>query len=271
MITNPLDLIALGNNSLKSLSGFCLIAALVLIGCTASSQLSEELHLQSVLDQKTEKRSKPVYVPPQVAAQPLQQAPQAAAAVSAPNTTKTEIAYDPKELSLLNIPAGFNRLAETDPEYKNIHKFISVLLPEVASIWNSDESDALIAAGKVPLQKEKMLSFDEESFSKELEKLGEQYREFYQKAYDAETEYQVEKTRGIYVLKSRSRYANHGYARSDWRYIFFYSPEYRLNVILTGRDTDLEVHQVPLFGMIDEFKKQMAQQFQLGLKAKESA
>ena len=243
-----------------------IVSLTIFSGCAASSNHgTDPLALDSILDVKSRREQLVAQTPVESKKEtsvsiPLQPSPE-------PQVKEIVVALlpemppphmDPEELkALYPLPEGWTLLGENDADYKNLKGHIEKALPVISAIWKNKSSDISMAAGKVPLKAESMLALDEKGLMLELDKLADQYKVYYSTVYQAQAETEVKKRRNIYMVKLQCNYSMNGFGWIDQRYIYFYKPEYRLTLIVSGRDKVFQNQEIPLARRIEAFTSEL--------------
>ena len=76
-------------------------------------------------------------------------------------------------------------------------------------------------------------------FLKEVDSIGQQYNELYKKAHAVPASVEVRDEENFTTLKVIAKYLDEDAWKTDERYFYFYRPDRRLNLMITGKDEDL--------------------------------
>ncbi|MDP3920457.1 MAG: hypothetical protein Q8R76_06610 [Candidatus Omnitrophota bacterium] len=168
---------------------------------------------------------------------------------------------NPPELSLLELSDDFAPVNELNPDFAQVQKLAQSLSPGATAVWRAPDYDILVIAGKVPLRSEALSDLSRDEFRLHIEKLGGKFAEFYEKRYGTSTQVTVTDTGAVTALEVNAEYTDFGSRKKDRRHIFFYTPDYRLNFLITGKYEDLDRFDLELDLRFDSFRDKLAEAF----------
>lgn len=241
-----------------------LLVLLLLInnGC-ASSRSS--LELDNIFDYKAELRQSIEAKKAEKAKKAAQDAELTKSEVRKDRKAREEIlktsTMDPPELVLLDIPEYFQKVPEDKLNESEIAKRTEKVFPGCTAVWMAKGSDFMIFAGKIPLDAERISKLSKNEFEKEIENLGAKYDGFYQSVYHSRANYNLVQEKQFYGLEITSKYLENGEWRTDLRKIYVYRPNYRLNIMLSGKDADNEGIWSDLRLMLEGFENDLSKTF----------
>lgn len=221
------------------------IFVILLSGCTTQSG---DLQLENILDLKAERamraESKIKNAKVQEEAKTEEDSKK-----SAELLTKTS-AQDLPELSFLELPEIFTRPKEQK-------KMIA---------WHTRDLDVTVMAWKNPTNAEEVKAMSKNELKDEMKNVGKQYNTFFEQTRKSPATFKIMEDGDCLVLKVKSNYLDF----QDWftqtRYVFFYRPDYRLNLVVIGRDEHLEKINSELEKSIELFRKRLSNHFKEGFK-----
>lgn len=228
------------------------ILLVVLNGCTTKSA---DLQLENIFDLKAEraqraaiKAAKNAKIREEEARskdEDLKKKEQKSAELSAKIS-----AEDPPELALFELPEIFVRS-------KNQKKMAAWYIPNL---------DVTIMVWKNLTDAKKVKAMSQEELKNELKNVGKQYNTFFEETRKSPATFKIMEDGNCFVLKVKSNYLDF----QDWftqtRYVFFYRPDYRLNLLVVGRDEHLEKINPELEKAIELFRKRLRENFKNGTK-----
>lgn len=195
----------------------------------------EPLELQNVLELRSERVE---------AKNAKEQAKAAATAAPSPSPTPkatpspTVFKFNPPELAELSLPKNFTRLTPIEIESPVLQDRLKEIFTGITTGWKKNESDVVAVASTNSLDPDKLSYMTKKIFLTEIKAIAQQYDAYYRKKYGAPTVTEVKEEPNLVSIKVSAKYPQNGKWRTDLRYIFIYKPEYRLNLLFTGSDTD---------------------------------
>ena len=244
-----------------------LLAVLFAAGCASSRKEPQSLDLENILSAQAEKKAKDEKKQGEEAAP-------AKGVFETPKQKKTgELAgliqkskKDPPELAFLQLPDPFLPVPPRENAGTLKDFFEKKNIKNPVAIWRTKDSAVFIVAEKTKLDPDQISKFTPETFSKELERVGEEYNEFYRNTARARASVKVEKKGSVYVLKVASKYLPEG---KDWysdsRFFYFYSLDYRVSLLISGSEEDLETLRPGLKKAVRKFENRLESYFPAGL------
>jgi hypothetical protein len=176
---------------------------------------------------------------------------------------------DPEELGALQVPGTFRRVNPMAPEALEIYRRANEMLPGVSVVLVAQDSKVMFLAGKVPMLKSRVEGMERSQFVKEMKRMGAQYEAFYENAYGAKTKQEIIELDPVLGLKVKSGYSYVGESRRDVRFVYFYQPDYRLNLMLSGEEDAYEMVDSQFLSFIATFGSYLGGVFPEGLNFKE--
>ena len=172
---------------------------------------------------------------------------------------------NPPELDFLELPPDFVRLTGADQKASVIQKAIEGTFHKNVAIWRSRNLDLTVMTWKQPTNPEQVRSLSKEAFRKEMLKAGAEFDSFYQKTHHAKANVDIQEDGSVILMKVVSKYSESGNSRIDVRCLFFYKPEYRLNVMILGKNEDFNKKAPEIDKSLESFRKKLSEFFIGGL------
>lgn len=188
-----------------------------------------------------------------------------------PEQILKESKLNPPEAAFLQLPDAFTVVSEEQLKNSVILKDVQKTFPGCTTLWVAKGMDVVILAGKIPLNFEHLVSLTKEEFRKELQNIGSQYDSFYQSAYHSRASYKIDEKKSLSTVAVASKYVEKQNWRTDLRYIYIYTPEYRLNIMISGSEEDIGKIKGDIDAMMGVLEKRLVNQFPNGIQFRDSS
>ncbi len=176
----------------------------------------------------------------------------------------------PEELEFLEIPDNMTRLNSFELTDPAMQEKIQKTFPDLAAGWHFDDSSVMLLSGVILMQKEQVLYMTRDQFLESVAKVKVKYETYYKKQFNAPMTFEVVQEGPLIFVKMTSKYLDGGEWWSDERLIYFYKPDYRLNILVTGKESDLIKVKTQTDGIITLFERRLSQYFKEGIKFREA-
>lgn len=245
--------------------GVSVFIALSLMAFGCSSTNTNTLQLDNILVAEAERLAKKAEKAKLKVQEEAKKAQEAMKAGTEPSLTPEEALAqsktDPPELALLSLPKDFYALTGQEKNVPDILKLADKLFPKGTLVWKAKDLDITVLAWKTRTDPDRIKSLSKEEFMEELKKVGGQFDTFYKKAHESRASIQAKEKGSIIAMEITSKYFEEGLWRTAKRHIFFYKPDYRLNVAILGKDEDLEKKAVEIDASVKAFQSKLARFF----------
>lgn len=249
---------------MKNLTSLLILAALLIgmPGCASK----DTLHLSNIFDDKSER----ALLREEKDRENQLKAEEAAKVIPAPKPPSLEALIEssttnPPELALLKIPDGF---IEMTPEEQSLFQEEQIKRPNLSGFipqWRDKNSLIYILVDKSITDRESITAVTREEFRRKIRFGVERYEEFYRETHHAKITFNESSLRSLITLQIASRYLYNGDWHADDRQTFFYTPDYRLNLLITGPDEELLKIRKELDENIQDFREKLALYFPAGI------
>ena len=219
------------------------------------------MQLQSVLEYKAQRaaeiktRDEISLLPPSPASTPT------ALPVPADIETTAISNLNPAELNQLQLPENFKFINNSGLQSSALREKTEKLFAPVSTGWQKMDSDLLVLISKTPVDAEKLSFMTKKNFLEELKNTGKEYDTYYQKTYHVPALFEMREEKNLTLMKITSKYPEGGVWKTDLRYIYFYNPSYRLNLLITGSDEDLALSWKDLEPRLKSFERTLDSQY----------
>jgi hypothetical protein len=208
---------------------FVFLAFLIFFQTGCSSSAEKSLKLESVLDYKARRAQQAQLL----ASSP---APAAAPAVSPSPTPSPSLDLQPKELQALPLPPEFILMKAEELQDAEFQERFKDSFPALSAAWKVKAMNFFVLAAVFPLDQAELDLMTKRDFLSEVKNTGDQFDVVYQKRHKAQASSRVTEENGVTTLTIQSKYLEDGVWKADQRMIYFYTPEYRLNLLFTGTE-----------------------------------
>lgn len=169
---------------------------------------------------------------------------------------------DPAELALLELPEIF--LLSASKSHALQHRGAQ---KPIATVWRARNLNVTIMAWKNPTNAEKIRAMSKDELRAELNQVGKQYDDFFQQTRKSHATFKIKEEDNHFMMKIKSNYLNFEEWFTQSRYILFYRPDYRLNLVIIGKDEDLAKVNSDLEESIELFRARLRKRFKKGIKS----
>lgn len=239
-----------------------LLIVFILSGCASQSALQPGNILGFQAEREVKKQAKRAEIERKLAAEEQKEKEEQ----ESKNIEKllAESKSNPPEVALLKLPPNFYEFAQVGKGVAQLSPVAGKNVPEGVVIWQSKDSDLSVMAWKIPLDSKKMLTLSRDQLRDELEKMGEEFDIFFQKTWGTHSTFETKIKGSSATLKVTGKYLDSGVWHTQIHRIYFYTPEYRLNVMVTGTDEGWTQKVQVLESNIDQFETELFQYFKEG-------
>jgi hypothetical protein len=251
---------------MKNLNLLLILAALIIAmpGCASRDNLS----LSNTLEEKNERAKRLEEKERQKQLQTAQTAPVKQVLTPKPLPLEELIrnsTTNPPELAFFKLPEDF---VEMTSEEQSLFQEEQIKRPNLAGFiprWRDQNSRIYILVDKAFTNREEITSITKEEFLQKIRFGIARYEEFYREIHRAKITFKESSWQSLITLQISSRYLYKDTWHADDRQTFFYTPDYRLNLLITGPDEDLLKIRKKLDENLWEFKKNLALYFPDGI------
>lgn len=252
-----------------------LLVILVVGGCASSE---DTLRLDSVIQQEKERKERLATEAAQekqaaeARAKAAEEIKQGTANVSSktPEEIIAKAKARPEELEFLEIPDSMSRLTSAELAQPEMQEKMQKTFPDFVAGWRYQQSTALLLSGIILMQKEQLLSMTKEEFLESIKKVKTKYEMFYQKQYNAPMTFEVHEKGPLVFVRMTGKYLENDEWWTDKRLIYFYKPEHRLNILVTGKESDLAKSKAQIDGVLELFEQRLSQYYKEGIAFRKS-
>ena len=172
---------------------------------------------------------------------------------------------EPAELSFLKFPDFLKRVSESDRKKFQDQDSSKKYFPGYELLWQSKTLDIQVLADKTSTDRERILSLTRQDFLKRMEEQAGGLRAFYQDIRGATASFQSRTAGPLIILETVSKYLESNEWYTEWRRTYFYTPDYRLNLLIRARDEDLLKVRSGLDETLRLFEKSLRTYFKKGI------
>lgn len=171
------------------------------------------------------------------------------------------------DLEYVELP--YYKLNQDDLNQTEIGEFVQRSLPGATDVWYDDEGSGLVVAGYVYLDRELVESCSEEGFIAGLRDAGDEYvRLFERDIPGVVTTYEIKRDWPILELVVRSRIPEGEKYRINYRNLFYYNPEYRVDIVSGFFEDERDVVLPVIEEGLRSFREGVKREYSGGIKFK---
>lgn len=248
---------------MNRLSVSSLLVVFILSGCASQSALRPGNILTLQAEREVKKKAKRAEIERKLAAEERKVKEEQESKNLEELIAKSK--SNPPEIALLELPSHFYEFVQVGKGVSRLSPAVGKNVPEGAVIWQSKDSDLSVMAWKIPLDSKKMLTLSRNQLLDELKKMGEEFDVFFQKTWGTRSTFKTKIKGSFATLKVTGKYLDSGVWYTQIHRIYFYTPGYRLNVMVAGTDENWAQKVQALESGIDQFETKLSQYFREGL------
>jgi len=169
-------------------------------------------------------------------------------------TEPVDPAKDLPELAFLKFSRRFDLMSDSHLENTGLKEKYEKLFPGLKQVWRHKEKDVFILAGKTPLIRDRVLGLSETELNDIMKRVGISHNSYYLNMYQSQASFKIRTKESLKSLSVVSKYLQDTIWRTDRRYFYFFKPDYRFNLMITGPDKDLISLEAELGKVITTFE-----------------
>ena len=171
------------------------------------------------------------------------------------------------DLEYIKLP--YYKATYADLNKVELQKLIQTVLPGATDVWYDRNDSGLVIAGYIYLNKAAVEGISKKAFLKEIQAIGDGYVKMYKRDKPgAVTTYKIQEDGPIVELIVKSKFFELGAYSIDYRNLFFYNPNYRVDVVTTFLEKDTNVVYPVIQKSLNNFKATIKQKYPQGINFK---
>ncbi len=171
----------------------------------------------------------------------------------------------PPELAFLSFSKAFRKVKAAEKKQFESQASNRKYFPGFLPLWRAQSADVWVMAGVTPSNRAQMTARTRSEFDRGTTGALNRYEDFYRETRGSSASFKSRDYGPVVICEIKSKYLENGRWRTDERLTYFYSPDYRLNFLITGEDEALEELKPDLWASFGLFEKKLAEYFPEGI------
>lgn len=171
------------------------------------------------------------------------------------------------DIELLEFPSTFYRLTFSDLNSPDMQKIIQSVIPGATAVWYDKKKGVfMVIAGLIPLNKSQVETLSKSQFKDAMTDIGREYQKIYSSKNQVKTSFDVYEDTSLLVLKVTSNFVELGYPNTGYTYIYYYTPNYRMDIVINIRTAHLPIIGPEIQKSMSQLQKRLVSQYPQGIK-----